>query len=56
MLVVAKVVIQAASERKESRGVHLRTDFPDTDPQWRSQLTWRRGSAKPHQTFDGTVA
>ncbi len=56
MLVVAKVVIQAASERKESRGVHLRTDFPDTDPQWRSQLTWRRGSAKPHQTVDGTVA
>ncbi len=42
MLVVAKIVIQAGAERTESRGVHLRTDFPETDPQWQRQLTWRR--------------
>jgi len=31
MLTVALLMIQAAEQRRESRGVHYRTDFPDTD-------------------------
>jgi L-aspartate oxidase len=31
MLTVAQIMVQAAEMREESRGVHLRTDFPKTD-------------------------
>jgi L-aspartate oxidase len=32
MLLVSRLVIAAARERRESRGVHNRSDYPDTDP------------------------
>ncbi len=45
MLVVARLVIVAALQREESRGVHLRSDFPDQDDtNWRRHLTIRRDS------------
>jgi L-aspartate oxidase len=34
MLTVARLMIAAATEREESRGVHTRSDFPRTDTAW----------------------
>jgi L-aspartate oxidase len=39
LLVVARLVIEAARCRQESRGVHLRADFPDRD-----DVNWKRHS------------
>jgi len=44
MLTVARVMIEAALAREESRGVHLRTDFPDRDDSvWTRHVRFRRG-------------
>jgi L-aspartate oxidase len=46
MLAIARVVVRAALDREESRGVHLRTDFPETDNKhWKQRLTFRRQPA-----------
>jgi L-aspartate oxidase len=43
LLTVARLVVAAARTREESRGVHLRTDFPQTDDEsWHRRLTFRR--------------
>ncbi len=31
MIIVSKIVIQSALKRKESRGLHFMSDFPETD-------------------------
>ena len=39
MLTVSMLMIESALKREESRGVHLRTDFPETnDPVWKRRL------------------
>ena len=46
MLTVASLMVGAACQRTESRGVHLRSDFPDTDDQnWHRHLTVVRGAS-----------
>lgn len=41
MLTLGGLVAQAAWARRESRGVHYRTDFPSRDDAgWRKRLTW----------------
>lgn len=43
MLTVAAVMADAALQREESRGVHLRTDFPATDDlRWKRHLCYER--------------
>jgi L-aspartate oxidase len=46
MLIVSRLVIQAALERNESRGVHLRTDSPQTDEaHWKVHVWSERDAA-----------
>ncbi len=40
MLTVASLMVESALERTESRGVHLRSDFPDADDEhWQRHLS-----------------
>jgi L-aspartate oxidase len=43
MLTVARLMIRAALKRTETRGVHVRADYPQTDnANWQRHLTFRR--------------
>jgi len=47
MLTVARVMVAAALRREESRGVHLRSDFPEQDDRhWQRRLGTVRDSAE----------
>ena len=37
-LPVAETILRSALERTESRGAHYRTDYPDTDAEWRRNI------------------
>lgn len=46
LLTVSRVMIEAALLRTESRGVHLRTDFPETNDQaWHKRILLSHGAA-----------
>lgn len=45
MLTIARLMVDAALRREESRGTHLRLDFPDMDDaNWRKHIDFRRDS------------
>jgi L-aspartate oxidase len=47
MLEVARLMIHAAIDRRETRGVHYRADHPATSAAWRRHIAWRRGRPEP---------
>ena len=48
LLTIARLMIDAALAREESRGVHYRSDFPDRD-----DAHWQRHIACPPGQFAG---
>ncbi len=50
MLEVARLMIQSAIHRRETRGVHVRSDFPETTDAWRVHIAWRQGSGQGDKT------
>ncbi len=42
---LAALVVRSAWLRRESRGSHFRTDFRETEPEWRGRIHWKLGMA-----------
>ena len=43
LLVVARLLVEAALQRRESRGAHYREDFAETSPEWQRHIVLSRG-------------
>ena len=46
LVLCARLVTEAALLRKESRGAHFRTDFPQASPEWQRHIVFRKNVDK----------
>jgi L-aspartate oxidase len=47
MLLVSQLMLEASLRREESRGVHLRVDFPETDDaHWKHRISFQADQAE----------
>jgi fumarate reductase (CoM/CoB) subunit A len=46
MITVAEIIVKCALERKESRGAHYRSDYPETKDEWKGNLVVCKGNIK----------
>jgi len=46
LVLCARLVTEAALLRKESRGAHFRTDFPQTSPEWQRHIVFKKNATK----------
>ena len=49
MLTVAQLVLTGALLRRESRGGHARSDFPQSEQRWKKHIEFNIGIDKPHK-------
>ncbi len=50
LLTVGSALLQSATERLESRGAHVREDYPESDPAFRVRLVHNRGDDAEQET------
>jgi len=46
LVLCGRLVTEAALLRKESRGAHFRTDFPQASPEWQQHIVFRKNGSK----------
>ena len=55
MLTAAEAVLRGALERTESRGAHYRTDYAETDPDWRRNIYFETADIGRMRTYTEPV-
>jgi succinate dehydrogenase / fumarate reductase flavoprotein subunit len=55
MLTVAETILRGALKRTESRGAHYRTDYPDTDTDWRCNIYYEMADLGRLRSYTDTV-